>query len=1567
MNRIVLSIIILAVVFFAGNSIAGDLEVTPKEDFISSGEPGGPFSPSFKDYQLTNNGPNTIWWGVYKTVDWLYIEPDWGPLGPAASTIVTVSLTAEANSLPEGVYIDTLTFLNISSEEEETRDVNLTVELPGGVWVAPDSYDVNLTEGLILSDTMTIGNDGIETFDFQIRTRTVAPPHTSTERLNKIIAAESEDKIFSIPTERDFTVIDDTPYKPGEVLVRFAEQPDGKVVSMQQKASILESLGGATVKRTFTIVPGLDVIELPTEMTVEQAVEQLNNTEGVLYAQPNYEVYALSTIPNDTLFDDLWGMHNTGQSGGTVDADIDAPEAWDITTGSDQIIVAVIDTGIDYTHSDLADNMWINEGEIPGNGVDDDGNGYVDDVYGYDFRNDDGNPMDDHYHGTHCAGTIGGVGNNNQGVAGVCWDVRLMAIKFLGSGGSGWTDDAIASVEYSILMGANLSSNSWGGGSYSQALKDAIDAAGAAGMLFVAAAGNDGTNNDTYPHYPSSFDCESLIAVLSTDKYDDRSSFSNYGPTSVDLGAPGSSILSCEPGNQYQYLSGTSMATPHVAGACALIWSMNPMMSNSEAKDIILSTVDQISSLNGKCVSNGRLNVYQAALETKVPWLVIEPEEGTVEPNEPNIISVTFDATEMEPGVYYAEIIIITNDPYNPEIIVPVTMTVIPDALQASPQDDFEVTGPRGGPFEPNCISYTLTNIGIEDINWSAYNTETWLMISPEFGLLEPNETVDVNVCFSSNAYLLDPNIYQDTVFFENLDSGCIRRRTVSLTVEPPDSFAEIFDGYNDLTGLMLTFMPDGSSAYYEACRQKISEFPTDPNGGTNITLWDDDYGEVILNDGNEILFYGNWYDRFYIGSNGYITFGEGDTEYETSMEHHFSIPRIAGLFTDLNPSSEQNISYKQLDDRIVVTYRDVPLYGDKTAKNSFQIELYLVNGKMCIAWLDTDATASIAGLSEGFGLPPVLFKQSDLSQYPICWPLGDFNRDYIVNFWDYSAFAACWLETDCTIPYWCGKSDLDFSSAVNGYDFLLLIENWLFENPWWLEPVAHWKFDEGEGDIAYDSIGNNHGTIYGATWTAGKIGWALDFDGTNDYVETTTIDEIDQPISISAWIKTYGSNETQTIFGRNQGDSYVGYSYENCIRISKDNFVYFGDRPPGGGVTYLTSTEPIEIGQWHHIVVTRDANSFATLYINGCFDNNDTVFNIDLVNVKYRIGRVNTGHYPFNGLIDDVRIYDRALTDEEIWQIYQEGLGDKASNPYPEDGADLVDPNVVLSWTPRKDAVEHDVYFGTDFNDVNEATPDSNEYKGRFSINSWDPCGLDFNSTYYWRIDEITNPDIYKGDIWSFSTRGDTNDYLVSWWKLDEGEGDIAYDSAGDNHGNIYGANWITGKIGWALDFDGTDDYVETTTLDEIDQPISISVWVKTYGSDESQTIFGRNQGNSYVGYSYENWLRVYHDNIIYFGDRPKGGGVTYLTSTEPILIDHWYHIVITRDSNGYSSLYIDGHLDNSETVYDIDLNTVNYRIGRVNTGHYPFNGIIDDVRIYNRALTDEEVWQLYQDGLGD
>jgi subtilisin family serine protease len=414
----------------------------------------------------------------------------------------------------------------------------------------------------------------------------------------------------------------------------------------------LHALVGATAIKHLHLIDA-DVVRVPAGWSVEETVQWYAEQDAVAYVEPDYLYFAIeglspATTPTDPRFAEQWALNNTGQTGGTADADIDAPEAWDITTGNSALVVAVIDEGIDVGHPDLAANIWVNEDEIPDNEIDDDGNGYVDDINGWDFFNDDNSVYDgtgNDTHGTHVAGTIGAVGSNAEGVAGIAWQVKLMSLKFLGPEG-GSSSDAITALEYAVDNGATLTSNSWGGGSFSQALQDAIEASGDAGMLFIAAAGNGGTDgigddNDITPHYPSSYPLDNIVAVASTDDDDARAGSSNYGLTSVDLGAPGVSILSTWPTGeavQYNSISGTSMATPHVAGVAVLIHSAYPALSHLEVKSRLLLCGDPVASLAGITVSGRRLNAYNAleddqiAPNAVVDLAIVPDAEGLVTP-----------------------------------------------------------------------------------------------------------------------------------------------------------------------------------------------------------------------------------------------------------------------------------------------------------------------------------------------------------------------------------------------------------------------------------------------------------------------------------------------------------------------------------------------------------------------------------------------------------------------------------------------------------------------------------------------------------------------------------------------------------------------------------------------------------------------------------------------------------------------------------------------------------------------------------------------------------------------
>jgi len=391
---------------------------------------------------------------------------------------------------------------------------------------------------------------------------------------------------------------------------------NGRTVVARADAWIVSS---ATAE--FTLQPGWTSRALGEGMfavtTPNAAPEEIRSwatVTGVLSVEPD-AIINRNGLATDPSFSRLWGLHNIGQTGGLADADIDATEAWDVTTGSSSVVVAVIDTGIDYRHPDLAANMWRNPGEVAGDGVDNDRNGFVDDVYGWDFANNDADPFDDQGHGTHVAGTIGAVGNNGVGVAGVAWNVSLMGLKFLGANGSGTTSAAIAALNYATRMrrdfGVNIvaTNNSWGGGGASTALWSAITAGESAGIVCVAAAGNDATNNDSAASYPGNY---ATVSVAATDASSRLASFSNYGATTVDVAAPGVGIYSTAPNGRYASYSGTSMATPHVTGVVALLKAANPRATVSEIRSAILATAVPVPALAGRVATGGLINASAA-------------------------------------------------------------------------------------------------------------------------------------------------------------------------------------------------------------------------------------------------------------------------------------------------------------------------------------------------------------------------------------------------------------------------------------------------------------------------------------------------------------------------------------------------------------------------------------------------------------------------------------------------------------------------------------------------------------------------------------------------------------------------------------------------------------------------------------------------------------------------------------------------------------------------------------------------------------------------------------------
>ena len=405
-------------------------------------------------------------------------------------------------------------------------------------------------------------------------------------------------------------VSDYLPHAGDEILVRFKNGANAT------KRFAVHSQHRATRIKQFRHIDGLELVKLPLGVSLGQAIKSYRDRPEVFYAEPNYVVEHLG-VPNDPLFSNQWNLRNTGQNGGTPGADIKAVQAWDITTGSSDVIVAVIDSGVDYTHEDLAANMWRNEADCNNNGIDDDGNGYIDDCYGIDAFNDDSDPMDDHDHGTHVAGIIGAVGNNSVGVVGVNWNVKIMACKFIGADGFGTVADAIQCLEYVKTMkdrGVNIvaTNNSWGAYGYSQALYDSVEALRQKDILVIAAAGNDGLNNDILPLYPASYFLSNVISVAATNAFGYKSIFSNYGKASIHVFAPGERILSTTTGNTFSSFSGTSMAAAHISGLAALLKAQAPVKDWKTIRNLIIAGGDDDAILLNGSIAGKKANAFKS-------------------------------------------------------------------------------------------------------------------------------------------------------------------------------------------------------------------------------------------------------------------------------------------------------------------------------------------------------------------------------------------------------------------------------------------------------------------------------------------------------------------------------------------------------------------------------------------------------------------------------------------------------------------------------------------------------------------------------------------------------------------------------------------------------------------------------------------------------------------------------------------------------------------------------------------------------------------------------------------
>lgn len=428
--------------------------------------------------------------------------------------------------------------------------------------------------------------------------------------------------LLSIGFDKSFANFDDA--IPGEYIVKLKNNFEN------YSKKNFEFINNTRVKELINANANTLLIKKPVIEKVDSVIESLQQDPRVEYVEPNY-IVRINKKTNDPVFAKLWGLKNLGGKDirgriGVKSIDIGIEKAWDIQTGSKAVVVAIIDTGIDYNITDLKRNMWVNLKERNGrSGRDDDGNGYIDDVYGYDFINNDADPLDDHGHGTHSASTIGAEANNKKESVGVTWNVQMMALKFMDDLGSGTIAAAIKAIDYAIQNGAIILNNSWGGLSYSIALKEAIQRANKKGLLFVASSGNESSDNDVVPYFPANYELDNVVSVAAIDNGGNLAQFSNYGLNMVDIAAPGRNILGLTPDGLRSW-SGTSMAAPYVTGVAALIKSEIPTISAVEIKERLIKTARPLAGLRKKTLSGGMLSAYHALTNTLAPKDVNDPE-----------------------------------------------------------------------------------------------------------------------------------------------------------------------------------------------------------------------------------------------------------------------------------------------------------------------------------------------------------------------------------------------------------------------------------------------------------------------------------------------------------------------------------------------------------------------------------------------------------------------------------------------------------------------------------------------------------------------------------------------------------------------------------------------------------------------------------------------------------------------------------------------------------------------------------------------------------------------------
>jgi len=1377
-------------------------------------------------------------------------------------------------------------------------------------------------------------------------------------------------------------------------------------------------------------------IELAEGQSAEEALEEYRQNPDVEYAELNYIVHGVVS-PNDPYYNLQWALNNTGQDypvsgGGTdfgaIDIDIDAPEAWDIYTGDSDIVVAVIDSGVDYTHRDIAGNMWT------------DANGN----FGIDYVNNDDDPMDDFGHGTHCAGIIASLGNNGTDITGVCWDAKIMAVKFINASNQGYISDAVNAIYYAVDNGADILSNSWGGSFYSQSLEQAVNYAYSQGAIVIASAGNANSSSPTYPAY-----YDHVISVAAIDSNNQKASFSSYGEW-VDLAAPGVDILSLRAKDTDMYLgkvgyvpedrfvpygdanatmyiaSGTSMACPQVAGTCALMLSISPFLGIEEIEDILVNTVEPIA--DGICYSDGRLNLFGALVEvihsaskghisldsdyyscdSNIGILLSDIDligEGLCSINMTTTSgdSETVILTEEYPpiGVFRGMIQITAGEPNIEDGNLQVTNEDIIYATYYDANDGTENPAIASDTSTIDCAAAVISNvqanvmaskvvITFSSDEPASAEVSCGLVCGGPNGLegghsdLRTEHTIVLSPLLQFTTYYFSITTV-DTAGNQAVDTnsgGCCSFTTTGASddIYVPSQYPTIQDGINHAWPGSVVWVADG---IYTGDGNRDIDFT-----GKALTLKSENGPEncIIDCEGNmdephRGFYFKNNEDINSVLDGFTITNGFGPSDYWDGFYYtaagggifcYYSSPTIKDCIITNNRTSNSPESASGIGGGICFESSSPIIVNCKITDNTSgnapgggifgqDANAFIINCEIsgnssghgcgicieqgspvidgCIISNNTSSVGAHGSLYFGWGTSPTITNCliTGNTAYPggiCCWSGGD---NAIIN--------------NCTIV---GNTPVELGGAIYWNGGTSTVTNCIFRDNHESGLTGGVREIYENLTVSYTNIQDN-GTPADGNYIAGEGN--IDSD----------------PCFVTGPSGDYYLSQIST--GQASDSPCVDAGSDTSVNLGLNIFTTRIDSYLDKGI--------VDMG--YHYALERSAD----------IDNNWYVDLSDYASLAFDwlecsdpcVPGCAVGPLGGDIIIDDyVNEYDLAFLADS----WLDCLVGTAITPNPAEGAVTIDPNVILSWTGGKGALEHDVYLGTDVNAVAGADYYSQEYVGTVSDVNYGPYSLDSDTIYFWRIDEAGSKCINKGDIWSFKTWVEPN--LISWWEFDEGSGNVAYDSTGKNDGSVYEANWTSGRIGGAVDFDGIDDYISVSDDDSLDisGEITISAWVKLNDNVSNQTVVGKvSNGGGYYGGGYDLVFSSgtgYSDATFRLVFKKADGTAgtasgNYGTNTNWDRVvstknnwkmDIWYHIAGTWDgtTNPESMrIYINGVPNATYTANQEEMltNIHSLQIGRTlyTSPLNHFNGVIDDVRIYDRSLSAEEIEQLYENGL--